>query len=99
MATLFIVLGKAKPKTKEGDIVKTIDFSKYDLGDIPKLLALAKVIGSGKIDDAYKFLGVTEEEMKKIDTIKICMEDRLRKIVGDKLKKSLNPDTNLFSCE
>jgi len=99
MPTLFIIIGKAKAKTKNDDKVVKIDFTKYHLGDIPKLLALAKVVSSGKVDkEAFDFLGIKEDEIKKYDKIKICLEESLAKVIAGKVKvKDVGYD--LFSCE
>ena len=102
MPTLFIVIGTAKVKAGSDDKIIRIDFKKYGFGDIPKLLALAKIVGSGKIDkDALSVLGVKDlKELEGYDKVKICLEQKLEKIVEDKVKPTIKDGVNIiFSCE
>lgn len=103
MATLFIVMGNARAKLNKGDKMIEINIDKYGLGDIPKLLALAKLIMSSndknKIDEeAYKFLGLRSDEIAKYDKIKICLDSSFSKVIKGKVKL---PDIgyDIFSCE
>lgn len=104
MPTLYIVIGKAKPKLKEGDKSITIDFDKFSPSDIPSLFKIASLLNhnadQNEVDSSVKkVLGMEPSEVMKFDKIKLCMEKSFLAIARSVTTKKKKLDYDIFGCE
>lgn len=92
MASIFIVVGDAKPNAKKSDIVVELDIKHMvNIGYLMKLMSASKSLSSSKTSDTDKKelaekqlaeLGLTYDDLSNIDEIKLCLGKEFESISG-----------------